>query len=62
LVIYNILGSKIRTLVNNSQTQGNYSVVWNGKDDFGNSVSSGIYLYALKAGDISIVKKMILMK
>jgi len=62
LVVYNILGSKIRTLVNNSQTQGNYSVVWNGKDDFGNSVSSGIYFYALKAGDISIVKKMILMK
>ncbi len=62
LVIYNILGSKIRTLVNNSQAQGNYSVVWNGKDDFGNSVSSGIYFYALKAGDISFVKKMILMK
>jgi flagellar hook assembly protein FlgD len=62
LVVYNLLGSKVKTLVNNSQAQGEYSVVWNGKDDFGKQVSSGIYFYVLKSTSVSIVKKMILMK
>jgi flagellar hook assembly protein FlgD len=62
LVIYNILGKKVRTLLNDSHSAGNYQVIWDGKDDLGNQVSSGMYLYALISGDISIVKKMILLK
>jgi hypothetical protein len=62
LVIYNILGKKVRTLINNTLNRGNYNVVWDGKDDNGYMVSSGIYFYSLNAGNISLVKKMILMK
>ncbi|NQT65642.1 MAG: hypothetical protein HQ554_05645, partial [FCB group bacterium] len=41
---------------------GQHSVIWNGDDDKGKSVSSGIYFYSLKSGSTSQTKKMILMK
>ncbi len=48
LKIYNILGQEVRTLIDEKQSPGYYSVVWNGRDDFGQEVSSGIYFYRLK--------------
>jgi len=54
LVVYNLLGEKVATLVDEEQQAGVYSVIWNGKDDSGNNVASGIYLYRLEAGDPSI--------
>ena len=57
LTIFNVLGERIVTLVNEEQEAGYYTVGWNG-----NNVSSGVYLYTLKAGDNFNVKKMILMK
>jgi hypothetical protein len=62
LIIYNILGQKIRTLLDDEKLQGNYQVIWDGKDDKGKEVSSGIYFYQLKAGDFSDSKKLLLIK
>ena len=50
LDIYDISGSKVRTLINGQRPAGNgQQVVWDGKDDFGNSVASGVYLYRIEA-------------
>ena len=62
LVIYNVLGQEIRTLVNEIKPAGYYRVVWDNKDDFGKSVSSGIYLYRIVAGDFVETKKLLLLK
>jgi len=63
LKIYNLLGEEIRTLVNKNQQAGNYSVVWDGRDDFGRQVGSGIYFYRLKLNSgFSQTKKLILLK
>lgn len=50
LKIYNMLGQEIRTLINKHQTVGYKSLTWDGKDNLGQLVSSGIYIYRLQAG------------
>jgi hypothetical protein len=60
--IYNVLGQKVRTLVNKEFNAGNYTATWNGKDDFGKQVASGTYIYSLEAGDVRLAKKMVLLK
>ncbi|MCJ7498459.1 MAG: T9SS type A sorting domain-containing protein, partial [candidate division Zixibacteria bacterium] len=62
LIIYNILGQKIRTLVDGEMMPGSYQVIWDGKDDKGNKVSSGVYFYSFKAGENFETKKMIMLK
>ncbi len=62
LHIYGITGNLIRTLVSEYQHQGFIEVEWNGKDDFGSSVASGIYIYRITAGKFSDSRKMILIK
>ncbi len=62
LSVFNLEGKRVRTLVKNAQTAGAHSVTWNGKDDRGCSVASGIYLYQFKAGNHIIVKKMMLLR
>ena len=63
LIIYNILGQKVITLVNHQQLAGNYSVQWNATNEYGSRVSTGIYFYRLVAGNkFTEVKKMILLK
>jgi hypothetical protein len=62
LEIYNILGQKIRTLVNQEKNPGNYSLSWNGKNDFGESVNSGIYFIKFSSDNFSNTKKMTLLK
>ena len=61
LEIYNALGEKVRTLVNETQDTGKYEVVWDGKNSSGNQLSSGIYLYRLTAGNYVRVMKMVLL-
>lgn len=62
LSIYNTRGQKIRTLYKSLPVAGNMSLVWDGKDDGGNSVGSGIYLYRLRGESFSIARKMLLSK
>ncbi len=62
LTIYNLKGQKIRTLVSGTQKAGNHQVVWNGTDDHGRAVSSGVYLYRLQTDRHDQTRKMILMK
>ncbi len=62
LVVYNSLGQKVRTLVNEMNTAGTHQVVWNSMNDFGKIVPSGIYFYRLEVDSKVQVKKMILMK
>ena len=62
LVIYNVLGQEIRTLVNAFKPAGRYRVVWNSRDDFGRSVSSGIYFYQITAGEFLDTRKMLILK
>ena len=47
LSVFNIKGRKVKTLVHNELAEGDHSIIWSGDDNFGNSVSSGVYLYKL---------------
>jgi hypothetical protein len=62
LTIINCLGESVRTLVNEIQPAGQYEIVWDGKDDFGNPSGSGVYFYRLKAGNDSLTNKMMLLE
>jgi hypothetical protein len=62
LVVYNILGQEVRSLVNDAQAPGRYSVQWDGRSSAGINVSSGVYFIRLRAGDFVDVKKMMLLK
>ncbi len=61
--IYDVLGKEVRNLVDNKMTsKGNHFVVWDGRDDHGTSVASGVYLYSLEFGGYKMTKKMTLLK
>jgi len=61
--IFNVLGQRIKTLIDGFYFAGNqYHVVWQGKNDLGKNVSSGIYLYRLRSGDYTSTRKMLLLK
>lgn len=60
--IYNVLGQKVRTLVHQNYFTGVHSVIWDGKDDQGNYLSKGIYMYRLFGKNISITHKAFLLK
>jgi hypothetical protein len=62
LRIYNIVGQVVRTLVSEQQSAGRYQVRWDGTDDRGSAVSSGIYFYQVSAGSFSDVKRLMLLK
>ena len=62
LEVYNLLGQRIRTLVNEKRTAGYHSIQWDGKNDFGVQVSSGLFLYQLAAGSFVEAKKMLLLR
>ena len=62
LQIFNVLGQRVRTLVNIEQAAGRYQVQWNGKDEMGNAVGSGVYFYQLNTSRQVTVKKMVLIK
>jgi hypothetical protein len=62
LSVYNILGQKVKILLDKHQSAGVQTVSWNGTDDKGNQVSSGVYFYKLSAGEFSDMKKMLLVK
>jgi hypothetical protein len=62
LEIYNILGQRVRTLVEKEEQNGSVKVIWNGEDDSGRNLGSGIYFCRLKAGNLEQTQKMVLLK
>ena len=62
IVIYDLIGKKIKTLVSGFQTAGSKNVNWNATNKQGQPVSAGVYLYSIEAGDFRQTKKMILLK
>lgn len=62
LAIYNLLGEKVRTLVDAKESAGVKQVAWDGRNDRGERVSSGVYLYRLEAGEFKMTKRLLLMK
>ena len=62
LNIYDVKGNMIKSLVNGYKLSGRYNISWNGKNNSGASVSTGVYFYSLKSGEFSSTKKMIFLK
>ncbi len=62
LTIYDLLGRKMKTLVSELLTPGEYEVQWDGTDDAGQPVTTGVYLYRLTAGNQTVVRKMLLLR
>ncbi|MCH7613309.1 MAG: T9SS type A sorting domain-containing protein [Candidatus Marinimicrobia bacterium] len=62
LQIYDIFGKEVRTLVNQTQEAGYKTVIWNSTNNHGKSVSAGVYLYQIRAGEFVQTKKMLLLK
>lgn len=58
LAVYDLTGRKIKTLVSETFNAGNYAVTWDGCNDAGNIVPSGVYFYKIQAGNYSTMKKM----
>ena len=62
IMIYDLLGREVKTLINSEQNAGNYQVQWNGDNNYGSKVSSGTYFYSIRSSDFHQVRKMILLK
>ena len=62
LIIYNVLGQSVRTLMASELSAGNYEVEWNGRNDAGQQMASGMYIYLLQVNGLVQTKTMVLMK
>ena len=62
VVVYNLSGQKVRELVSGLRDAGMYTVLWDGRDDRGSEVGSGVYLYRLQAGRHEDIRRMVLVK
>jgi len=61
LTIYNIAGQVVKTFAGQAEA-GTHTIIWDGKDNRGSLVASGVYFYAMEAGEFNAVRKMVLMK
>ena len=62
ITIYDMLGRKVKTLINQTQDAGYRSVIWDSTNNYGKPISAGIYLYQIQAGEYMQTKKMVLLK
>ena len=62
IMIYDIMGRKVRALINEYQDIGYRMIRWDATDEYGRAVSAGMYVYTIQAGDFRQVKKMVLLK
>ena len=62
ITVYDILGRVVKSLVNDYQDAGFRSVTWDGTDNSGSSVATGLYIYKIEAGDFVSAKKMLMIK
>lgn len=62
IIIYNIMGQKVKTLIDREQTAGYYTIRWNGVNDSDVKVATGVYLYSIETQEFAQTKKMLLLK
>ncbi len=62
LVVYSVRGERVRTLVDQTRPAGSYTEVWDGRDEHGVAVGSGVYFYSLRAGNFQSSRRMVLLK
>jgi flagellar hook assembly protein FlgD len=62
LTIFNMLGQQIRSLIDMDRAAGRFTATWDGRDDAGIAVGSGVYFYRLVAGEAMMVRKMMMLK
>jgi len=62
ITVYSLLGQHVKTLLDNAVSAGNYSVTWDGTDQSGRRVTSGLYIYRIQAGNFTQSRKLMLMK
>jgi hypothetical protein len=62
IIIYDMLGRQVKTLINQNQDAGHKSIRWNATNDYGKPVSAGVYFYRIQAGQFRQIKKMVLLK
>ena len=62
LLVYSILGQKVRTLADQEMMAGSYVATWDGRDDRGNQLSSGVYFYRLETKSLTVTRNMLLLK
>tara|TARA_E500000178_G_C16678501_1_gene598296 strand:- start:51 stop:617 length:567 start_codon:yes stop_codon:yes gene_type:complete len=62
LSIYDVSGRLVQTLVDGVVGSGYHTVTWNGKDSAGHTVSAGLYIYSLKSDQVTVTRKMVMMK
>jgi hypothetical protein len=60
--VYDVLGQRVRTLMNGPTPAGYHSLVWNGRNDLGDQAAAGLYFYLLEAGSVRQSRKMLLVK
>jgi len=62
IMVFDMMGRQVKTLINSKHTSGYWNVRWNGTNTHGESVSAGMYIYTIRAGEFRQVKKMVLLK
>jgi hypothetical protein len=62
ILVFNVLGQKIKTIERNQMNPGYHSITWNATNDYGSQVSAGMYFYQLRTSDFIRTKKMVLLK
>jgi len=62
LTVYNVAGQEVRTLANDMLPVGEHVVTWDGRDNVGNTVSTGVYFYKLISGNTTHIRKMVMLK
>ena len=62
IMVFDMMGRVVRTLVNGQQSAGYKSIQWNGRNNSGQPISAGLYIYTIQAGEFSQTRKMILLK
>jgi hypothetical protein len=62
LIIFDVTGKQVKTMIDREMPQGKYNVTWNSKNDYNEYVASGVYFYKIQAGPYSMTKKMMLMR
>jgi hypothetical protein len=62
LTIYNVMGQRVRVLVDEPKPQGRYKVMWDGRNDAGEAVASGVYFYRMTTQGFEMTKKMVLLR